>query len=447
MWSAHLDRDASSLDQAYALRPVQTPGRSWSEYARFVNDALSVEVATLARRVRGCRVVQINATPAGGGVAEMLFSLVPVLRSLGIDAHWYTLPPNDAFFEVTKHLHNALQGAVEPLESREWSIYFDTLERVAGTMGRLSADVWVVHDPQPLPLAALTPLHCQTLWRCHIDCSSPNPSVPPVLLPWVLPYDRAIFSRPEYVLDGLSARQTALEYPAIDPLTPKNRRMRLSTARTILARLGVDPARPLVTQVSRFDPWKNPWQALDAYRIAKRRAPGLQLALVGVFSAKDDPEGPRIYESVRDYARGDGDVHFFTDPNQVGDREINAFQTASDVILQRSRREGFGLVVTEAMWKARPVIATPVGGIPAQIEGGRSGVLVSSAEECADWMVRLLQDAALSAWMGQAARARVRTNFLLPRLVRDELALYAGNVSALSVEPSAVRVAELPPAA
>ena len=418
---------ASSLDQLYALKPVSlTQQRSWDEYLDYVDPVLQSEIHRLARELRGCHVVQINATPAGGGVAEMLVSLVPVLRSLGLEAEWFTLPPNDDFFGVTKRLHNALQGGSESLTSSDWDIYFHTLERVAASMRGMHADVWVLHDPQPLPIMEMAPLRCRTLWRCHIDCSSPQPSVPPVLLPWLQTYDQIIFSQPTYCLEGLDPKQIALEYPAIDPLATKNTKLDLRMAREILGRLGIETNRPLVTQVSRFDPWKNPWQAVDAYRLAKQTVPDLQLALVGVFSASDDPEGPRIYESVRKYTADDPDVHLFIDPVHVGDIEINAFQTASNVVLQRSTREGFGLVVTEAMWKARPVVGTPVGGIAAQIIDGENGVLVDSTEACGGWIVRLLRDPDLADRMGKAAQARVRTEFLLPRLVRDELALYAG---------------------
>ncbi len=414
------------MDTVSTLRRVSLTRKSWAEYADYADLELRSEIYQLARELQGCRVVQVNATPAGGGVAEMLASLVPVLRSLGLDAEWFTLPPDEDFFAVTKGLHNAMQGGSEQLSPSDWDIYFGTLERVAAGMRGMRADVWVLHDPQPLPLIDLTPLRCRTLWRCHIDCSSPQPSVQTVLLPWMQSFDRIVFSQSAFCLKGLHPNQTALEFPAIDPLATKNRKMGLLVAREILSRLGIDTNRPLVTQVSRFDPWKNPWQAVDAYRLAKQALPGLQLALVGVFSASDDPEGPRIYESVRQYAANDPDVHLFVDPLQVGDVEINAFQTASHVVLQRSTREGFGLVVTEAMWKARPVVGTPVGGIAAQIIDGESGVLVDSAEACGAWIVRLLREPDLAEQMGQSAQARVRAEFLLPRLLRDELALYAG---------------------
>jgi len=417
----------SAEPSAYALQPVVTQPRDWATYAGYMSSDVEAEVRERARELRGCRVVHVNATPRGGGVAEMLVSLVPLLRSLGVRVDWFSLPPIDGgFFEVTKRLHNGLQGDATEIPSRQWDLACGVNSRLAAAMRGISADVWVIHDPQPLPLAARVPLAGRTIWRCHIDCSQPNPAVAATLMPWIRAYDQAVFSMPAYVLPGLSAEHVALEYPAIDPLAPKNRALSRTAAQQRLAGLGVDPRRPLICQVSRFDPWKNPWQVVDAYRQSKRRICQLQLALVGVFSAKDDPEGPRIYESVRDYAGGDPDVHLFTDPGLVGDLEINAFQTASDVILQRSTREGFGLVVTEAMWKRRPVIGTPVGGIAAQIEHGSTGVLATSTEDCADWIVRLIEDAQLAHSMGTAARASVFEQFLLPRLVHDELRLYTG---------------------
>jgi trehalose synthase len=201
-------------------------------------------------------------------------------------------------------------------------------------------------------------------------------------------------------------------------------------AKAILEGLGIDMRRPLVTQVSRFDPWKNPWQVVDAYRLAKRAVPQVQLALVGTFAADDDPEAPQIYENIREYAAGDPDVHLFTDPARVGAREVNAFQSASRVILQRSTREGFGLTVTEAMWKARPVVATPVGGITVQIQHGQNGYLVESTEGCAEYIVRLVTDDHLAEHIGAAARRSVRERFLVPRLLSDHLELYRELVGA-----------------
>jgi trehalose synthase len=412
------------------LQPVETASLDLAAYAEHAVPSMLAQIRADAVPLRGMRVVHINATADGGGVAEILRSLVPLLCDLGLDACWYVLPPDDDFFAVTKQLHNWLQGQpgeIEPQHKRTYSTY---LQRLAAQMGELDADVWVIHDPQPLPLRALVPLRGAAIWRCHIDCSTPNGGVREYLLPWIQAYDRALFSMPEYVLPGLRPEQIRIVHPAIDPLMPKNQRMAQREANTILTQLGIDTARPLVSQVSRFDPWKNPWQVIDAYRLTKRVVPDVQVALVGTFAADDDPEAPEIYRATREYAGNDPDVHFFIDPVRVGPREVNAFQSASSVILQRSTREGFGLTVTEAMWKARPVVASPVGGITVQIQDGQNGYLVDSAEGCAEQIVRLLRDTHLAEAIGTAARASVRERFLMPRLVSHHLQLYSELVCA-----------------
>ena len=406
------------------LQPVETAPVRLAAYDEHAEPTLLAHIRSMGASLGALRVVHINATADGGGVAEILRSLVPLLQDVGVDARWYVLPPDDGFFSVTKQVHNWLQGApgeIGPSDKRTYSAY---LQRLAAQMADLDADVWVVHDPQPLALRSLVPLEGAAIWRCHIDCSTPNGHVRQYLTPWIRTYDRALFSMPEYVLPGLATEQVRLVYPAIDPLTPKNSPLSMHGAQTILAGLGVDTRRPLVTQVSRFDPWKNPWQVVDAYRLAKRAIPEMQLALVGTFAADDDPEAPEIYKAIREYAGDDPDVYLFTDPTQVGPRQVNAFQSASDVILQRSTREGFGLTVTEAMWKARPVVATPVGGITVQIQHGQNGFLVESTEGCAEYIVRLLTDDRLAKDIGAAARRSVQKRFLLPRLVSDHLQLY-----------------------
>jgi trehalose synthase len=257
------------------LRRVRTTGLPLSAYQGQVEPAQLAQIAALAAPLRGLRVVHINATPDGGGVAEILRSLVPLSRSIGLDAHWYVLPPDDGFFDVTKRMHNWLQGAPGKLRSRHKQTYLAHLRQIAEQTDRLRADVWVVHDPQPLPLRALVPLEGPAIWRCHIDCSTPNGSVAPYVLPWIRGYDRAVYSMPAYALPGLAPEQARIIYPAIDPLSPKNRPLAPAAAGAVLGQLGIDPQRPLVSQVSRFDPWKDPWQAIDAYRLAKQALPAL----------------------------------------------------------------------------------------------------------------------------------------------------------------------------
>jgi trehalose synthase len=407
------------------LMPVAVQPRRLAACAPFADSALLREIRALAAPLRGLRVAHVNATPDGGGVAEILRSLVPLSRDVGLDAVWYTLPPESTFFGVTKQFHNWLQGKPGRLTFGHQRTYTRYLEQLARRIDGTQADVWVIHDPQPLALRELVPLRGAVIWRCHIDCSTANPCVRDYLLPWVRTYDQALFSMPEYVLPNLSRKQVRIVYPAIDPLSPKNRTLSVRQTRAGLVGMGIDPRRPLLTQVSRFDPWKNPWQVIDIYRLAKRELPELQLAMAGVFAAKDDPEGPKIYRDIRRYAGRDPDVHLFTDPTLVGSREINALQSASNVVLQRSTREGFGLTVSEAMWKSRPVIATPVGGITVQVEHGKNGFLVRNTEESAELVVGLVREPRRARAIGTRGRRTVRQRFLLPRLLRDELRSYA----------------------
>jgi trehalose synthase len=236
-------------------------------------------------------------------------------------------------------------------------------------------------------------------------------------------YDRLVFCLPEYVNGSAPPDKIRFLRPAIDPLSIKNQRLAKAKAKEILAGLCIDPQRPLISQVSRFDPWKDPLGVIDAYRMAKRQIPDLQLALVGVIEAQDDPEAETVLEQAKQYTKGDPDIHLFSDPAQVGHFEVNAFQTASEIVLQKSVREGFGLTVAEAMWKGNPVIGGNCGGIRVQIEDGKNGFLVSTPEECARRVVELIRDEPLRKRMGPAGRETVRRSYLIPRLLRDYLSL------------------------
>jgi trehalose synthase len=291
----------------------------------------------------------------------------------------------------------------------------------------LAADVWFVHDPQLLPLARLLPKKEGEIWIwiCHIDLTTPNQSVLDALMPLTQDYDQLIFSQSAYVPKNLGDKVPVLiAPPAIDPLTIKNTPMDLPQAEKIVSAMGIDTARPLVTQVSRFDLWKDPWGVIDAFRIARESVPGLQLALLGLSQATDDPEGVKVFKTVADHAAGDPDIHLYFDPAEMPvsvDEVVNAVQMASAVLMQKSTREGFGLTVTEGMWKGKPVIGGDAGGIRVQINDGVTGFLVSSPEQCAQRLVELLQDEALSARIGEAAKESVRKRFLLPRLALDYL--------------------------
>ena len=382
----------------------------------------------LATRFGDLRVIHVNSTANGGGVAEILHSLVPLSNALGICTRRAVInPKNPGFFDVTKRIHNMLQGAEGRLSDEELEIYYGCLDDVAEEIERtgLSADVWFLHDPQLLPLGRL--LNCRNgatrVWTVHIDLTQPNPWLMERLLPLTAAYDALICSMETYVPGRLPPGPAVhIAPPAIDPLTAKNSAMPERKAAGIVGALGIDVCRPLVTQVSRFDVWKDPWGVIDAYRLARKSQPGLQLALLGLSQANDDPEGAQVVESVREYAGNDCDIHLFFSPDGLpagNDEIVNALQTHSDVLLQKSTREGFGLTVSEGMWKGKAIIGGNVGGIRLQIEDGHSGYLVNSAAEAGERIAQLLSDPDLRDAMGRNARERVRERFLLPRLMYD----------------------------
>ncbi|MGQ9675734.1 MAG: glycosyltransferase [Chloroflexota bacterium] len=405
------------------LNKVDTAPISLADYRGLIGEEMYRSIVERSRDLAGLRVAHLNATPQGGGVAELLKGLIPLKNDVGLEAAWYTMPPNDDFFKVTKQFHNFLQGKSGTLPPGDYDTYLRHNEYTAELMRRVDTDVWVIHDPQPLATVAFLGDFHPIIWRCHIDTSNPNAEVQSFLLPYIGYYDEVIFSLPEYVFPQLPLHNVHFFAPAIDPLTQKNRGLPKDVARDILRELGLDPARPIVTQVSRFDPWKDPWGVIDAYRVAKQRVPTLQLALVGVMAAKDDPEALTIAAEIEAYAGDDPDIHLFTDPTQVGDLEVNAFQSGSDVILQKSIREGFGLTVAEAMWKGTPVVGGNCGGIRLQIADAQNGFLVCDPDSCCCRIVELLQNPDLAARLGKAGKESVRQNYLLPRLLSDYLNL------------------------
>jgi trehalose synthase len=416
------------------VQKVKTRQRQLQHYNGLVSSEALSEIGRLANGLKGLHVIHVNATPWGGGVAEVLDPLVPLLRSVGIDAEWYVIPLHESFIGVTKSLHHCLQGYPDGLTPEQMEVYLNNNQKAALELkGKsLTADLWVIHDPQALPLVNFLPDTSRAIWSCHLDTTEPSSSVRDILMPFINRYHRVIFSLEQYVLEGLSWDKVYISPPAIDPLSPKNLSLPRTTAKQILSQLGIAPDRPLLTQVSRFDRWKDPWGVIDAYRMARRDIPNLQLALVGVLSAQDDPDARDVLHSVQEYAADDPDIHLFYDPSQVADREVNAFQTASDVVVQKSIREGFGLTVAEAMWKGTPVVGGNCGGIRLQIRNGETGFLVGSPEECADRIIALLRDSDLARRIGQAGSESVRHHFLMPRLLRDHLSIYASLMTAES---------------
>lgn len=398
------------------------PFTNVENYRRIAGTEVIDEIERLARELSSVRVCHINSTGFGGGVAELLSRLVPLARALGIDADWRLIQGTPEFFRVTKSFHNALQGAPYALSELDKAIYTHVNRESAKLLDE-QYDVFVVHDPQPAAFReAVGSNRSKWIWRCHIDTSAPNSEVAGFLLPYLRDYDAVVFTMAEFALPGLEGPQRAIIAPAIDPLATKNMDLPDALCREVVANAGVDLQRPFVVQVSRFDPWKDPMGVIEAYRLAKRRVPGLQLVLVGAI-AGDDPEGWQLLAEVNKEADRDDDLFVFTNLGGVGSMEVNAFQRAADLVIQKSIREGFGLVISEAFWKGKAVVAGRAGGIPMQFPPGYEHFLVGSVEECAVRMEELLGDAAARRRFGEAAREHVRREYLLPRLLRDDLAL------------------------
>ena len=398
---------------------VTTSPINLDAYSGLLDEDTAADLERLSTRLRGLKVAHLNATSMGGGVAEILRSLVPLMNGVGMQTHWYSLSADPEFFQVTKNIHNSLQGGGWQFDGHAHDVFVGSNRRIAQELEGLDVDLWVVHDPQPcLARTGIHPFR-QAIWHCHIDSSTPNRAVWNYFRRYLTGYDRLVFCLPEYVNGSVPPEQVRFIRPAIDPLTPKNQPLPVGEAKQVLAGLGIDPSRPLVTQVARFDPWKDPLGVIDAYRLAKQAVPALQLALVGVMEAQDDPEAAVVFEHVRRHAGADPDIHLFSDPKQVQQREVNAFQTASTVVLQKSLREGFGLTVAEAMWKGTPVIGGDCGGIRVQIEDGHNGFLVEKPEECARRIVQLIRDTEVRARIGATGKETVRKRYLIPRLLKD----------------------------
>jgi trehalose synthase len=399
---------------------VPLGARDLGLYADVADPEVIEEVRELASGLRGLRLVQVNSTASGGGVAELLQSLVPLELGLGIDVEWRLLCPDERLFAATKHLHNALQGQRAPMEPEELAVYEERNAHCASMLGS-GWDVALVHDPQPAGLRRVaTDAAAQWIWRCHIDTSDPEPGAWAYLRGIVEGYERTVFTLGEFVPPGFDAPVLVVP-PAIDPLSSKNAELPEGQARDTIARFGFDPGHSLVVQVARFDPWKDPLGVIAAFERARERVPATQLALVGSL-ATDDPEGWSILEDVNRRAADVPGCVVLSNLDGVGAHEVNAFQRAADVAVQKSLREGFGLTVSEALWKGTPVVGGRAGGIPMQL-GDDSELLVDSVEECGDRIAALLEDPALRAKHGREGRERVRRSFLLTRLLRDELRL------------------------
>ena len=392
-------------------------------YEKFT-PGICAELHNQKEELKGYSIFHINSTANGGGIAELLRSQVPLERSLGIDSRWFAMTAPADFFRVTKKIHNLLQGARhDPLSEEDIRTYRDINRALGHELGELMrecpADVVFIHDPQPLFAAEYIHSSIPFILRVHIDLSRPDPDTLELLRASVLRYRAVVFSHPSFIPPWLTAPDASrIIMPAIDPFTDKNRTLGDSPA--LAASAGIDMGKPRIAQVSRFDQWKDPIGVIEAYLHARESIFGLQLVLAGSH-AGDDPEGVLVYEAARRFAGGDPRIIFYTEQNDV---IINAIRTESDIIVQKSIREGFGLTVTEAMWKEKAVIGGDTAGIRSQIADGENGFIVSSPSDAAAAIVRLWEDNSLRQKIGKRARETVLASYLMPRYIRDHIAFY-----------------------
>ncbi len=403
-------------------RPSAVVAADVEHYRLIVGDRLIDEIKALADGLRGIRICHINSTGYGGGVAELLSRYLPLLQGLKVSAEWRLIHGQPDFFTVTKAFHNALQGGHYDLRKAEQDTYLGVNEQSAKLL-ESAYDVIIVHDPQPAAIRHFAGRRdAKWIWRCHIDSSAPDESVRKFLVPYINEYDALVFTMASFLLPGLDGARTSFIAPAIDAFATKNMELPMDVCRRAIADSGVDVDRPLLLQVSRFDPWKDPLGVIEAYRIVKQEIPGVQLVLIGAM-AGDDPEGWQLLDRVQRESARDPDLFVFTNLAGVGSMEVNVFQRGCDVVIQKSLREGFGLVVSEALWKEKPVVAGNAGGIPMQFPDGFERYLVDNVKDCAAEILNLLRNPGERGDFGRAGRERVRREFLLPRLARDELRL------------------------
>ena len=388
-----------------------------ASYEPVVGRSVIEELRELARRITRRRVMMVNSTKSGGGVAEILHWMVPLFNELGIESEWEVIEGNSAFYTVTKKFHNALHGKTETITQDMLDQFIEVGRRNAERMA-LKADIMFIHDPQPIVLVERRQANrnAKWVWRCHIDVSRPQRDVWDFLKPYILQYDATIYSSPAFT-QQMEIRQ-ALVPPSIDPLSNKNRDLAPEEIADVLERLEIPTDLPIVTQISRFDYLKDPLGVIEAFRRV-RRSVKCRLILAG-GPASDDPEGEEVLAKVREQAKGDPEIHLLMLPPN-SDVEINALQRASAVVVQKSIKEGFGLTVSEALWKGRPVVASGVGGIPLQVLHRYSGLLVHSIEGAASAIKHLLNNPEYAKRLGENGREHVRHNFLITRHVTDYL--------------------------
>jgi len=393
---------------------------SLDDYAPLVGRSTIEELRDVVKPLIGRRIVMVNSTRVGGGVAEILQRMVPLMNELGLRVRWEVIEGSEPFFTVTKKFHNALHGKAESITPEMFDLFVEVGRRNAERLA-LEDDIVFIHDPQPIVLVERRVRHpgSRWIWRCHIDVSRPNQLVWSFLNPFILQFDAAVYSAAAFA-QQLQMRQLLIA-PSIDPLSDKNRDLAPEEVAAVLQQLEIPQDRPIITQVSRFDYLKDPLGVIEAFRRV-RRSVKCRLVLAG-GTASDDPEGEEVLSRVREQAKGNPEIHLLLLPPD-SHVEINALQRASAVVVQKSLKEGFGLTVSEALWKARPVVASAVGGIPLQVKHRYSGLLVHSVEGAAHAIKQLLNYPDYAKRLGENGREHVRQNFLLTRHLREYVLMF-----------------------
>ncbi len=388
-----------------------------SDYSGIVPKGDLLLIRRMAEHLAGKRFVHVNSTRSGGGVAEILQRMIPLLIDLGIDARWDVIEGDNEFFNMTKKVHNSLQGEPDPITEAQWKHHYE-VNLANATKMDLSADCMLIHDPQPAALVEKRTGQCW-IWRCHIDISQPQRDTWQKLRPYVEKYDMAIFSVAKFAQHIVPEK--FIIPPSIDPISEKNRDLEPEEITEVLDRYQIPLDKPILLQISRFDRFKDPIGVIEAYRLVKKYN-DCRLVLAG-GAATDDPEGEAVLQEVLEHCDRDPDIHVLLLP-PFSDLEVNALQRAADIVFQKSLKEGFGLTVTEAMWKEKPVIGGNVGGIPLQIVHGATGFLVNSVEGAAFRTKQFLNNPAMMKRMGEKGREHVRIRFLLTRQIRDYLSAW-----------------------
>ncbi len=386
------------------------------DYSPIVGQSVIDDLRLLSEKLQGKVIQHINSTAVGGGVAEILNRMVPLLKELGVDTRWDLIKGGEDFFEVTKKFHNALHGRAEDISQKDFDIFIETSSKNIEEVN-IYGDIVFIHDPQPIGLIKKKTGN-KWIWRCHVDVSNPNKKVWRFLRHFINNYDAAVFSAPSFS-QVLPIRQFLIS-PSIDPLSDKNRELPQETIDAVMNKYQLVMDKPIICQISRFDRLKDPIGVIEAYRLVKKYN-DCQLILAGGGSA-DDPEGIEVLEEVKEQAKNDPNIHVLLMPHN--DIEVNALQRISTVILQKSLREGFGLTVAEALWKAKPVVASNVGGIPLQVKHKHSGLLCHSVEGAAFALKQLLNNPVYAKKLGENGKEHIKNNFLLTRHLKEYMLLF-----------------------